>query len=163
MKHSNQSTAYQKGFTILELMIVVTIAAILGALAMPEIGYTLQTNKLKTSASDMHLSLLLARSEAIKRNASVTVSQVGNGWEVKSGTTLLRKYDELPASVSIACNGTCPSTITYGRTGRATPSGTEFRFYMSGENVPARCVMININGKPRVYMDNDNDYTNGCT
>ena len=159
----------QNGFTILELMIVITIAAILSTLALPEISYTINTNKVKSSASDMHLMLLLARSEAIKRNSNVEVSQVGTGWEVKSGTTLLRKYDQLPERVSVVCNTTnvtCPSSpvVTYERTGRTdSASASEFRFYMNGENIFSRCVVISINGKPRVYTDNDYDYSNGCT
>jgi type IV fimbrial biogenesis protein FimT len=81
---------YTLGFSVIELMIVVAIAAILMAIAIPSFSIMMQRNRLSSAASAMQVSLSLARSEAIKRgiDAKVTVApsttagEWGNGWAV---------------------------------------------------------------------------------
>ena len=66
-----------RGFTAVELMIVVVIVAILTAMAGPWMGQMVRTQRLRTASFDVLASLQLARSEAIKRNLSVTMAPVG--------------------------------------------------------------------------------------
>lgn len=162
----------QTGFTIIELMIVVAIAAILALLAMPSMQDTVLNQRVRKSVSDMHLSLLYARSEAIKRNSTINVIRGGatwaDGWTVQSGATVLRTNNAL-SSVTVNCdtnaNGVvdaCPATISFARTGRPT-SMIEFWSFVNGNNkVIMRCVGISLSGRPAVLVDGDNDTTNGC-
>lgn len=61
------------GFTILELMITVSLLAIVLALAVPSFRATLQNNRLTAQANDLATGMQLARSEALKRNRPVSV------------------------------------------------------------------------------------------
>ena len=61
----------ERGFTLVELMITVVIVAILLALAGPGFRELLEGNRLQSSASNVYTSMMLARSEALKRNRPV--------------------------------------------------------------------------------------------
>jgi type IV fimbrial biogenesis protein FimT len=68
----------KSGFTILELMVVVTIAAILMGIAIPSFMEAIRSNRLTTYANELVTALNLARSEAVKRGVNVTVRRVDN-------------------------------------------------------------------------------------
>jgi type IV fimbrial biogenesis protein FimT len=61
------------GFTIIELMITLVVAAILLAVAAPSFRDIIQNNRLTTEINTLSASLNLTRSEAIKRGSPVTL------------------------------------------------------------------------------------------
>jgi len=69
----------QNGFTLVELAVVVAVVAILAAVAYPALQSVLNANRLNSHANEFLSSLQLARSEAIRRNASVSVCGSENG------------------------------------------------------------------------------------
>jgi type IV fimbrial biogenesis protein FimT len=66
------------GFTIVELMITVGVASILLAVAVPSFNQMMVTNRLTTQANDFVSAINFARSEAIKRNTTVSLCRVGS-------------------------------------------------------------------------------------
>jgi type IV fimbrial biogenesis protein FimT len=120
-----------KGFTLIELVVTVTIAGILAAIAIPSFISIINNNRLTASANDLVTAFNLARSEAIKRGIQVTVRRKGanlqqweSGWDVfvdsdnppdqnpdnngngtlceaADGCTLLRTYDALPSGFTL--------------------------------------------------------------
>lgn len=58
------------GFTLVELMITIAVAAILLMIAVPSFRNIINSNRLTTAANTMVNALSTARMEAIKRNAS---------------------------------------------------------------------------------------------
>lgn len=64
----------QHGFTLLELMVTVVVAAIILGIAVPNFSSMLARHRLEAAASELKLNLQLARSQAIKRNSDVSVS-----------------------------------------------------------------------------------------
>lgn len=157
-----------KGFTIIELMIAVAIVGILAAIAMPSFTYSIQNNRVKTAATDMHISLLLARSEAIKRNDDVILAPATGGWQITydddGDTLVLSNKNDLPSDVDLdrVCSGTCPTSLTFNRTGRPDVS-MEMRFTSNvSDNIPMRCVSLSLSGRPRVKTDTDSNPADGC-
>src|SRR5687768_6824004 len=63
-----------RGFTLTELVVTVGIAGVLLALGAPALSEMMAAQRVKTATVDFYTSLAYARSEAIKRNAVVTVT-----------------------------------------------------------------------------------------
>jgi len=72
-------TLNHQGFTLIELVITLSIAAILMAIAAPSFSSIIQNNRMTTQYNELLASLSLARSEAIKRAQQVTVCQSSTG------------------------------------------------------------------------------------
>ena len=80
-----------QGFTLIELIVAMSVLAILVAIAAPSFQSVFNSNRLTSTANELNTSLQLARMEAVKRNSRVVVcpsanpdvAQVcaaGNGW-----------------------------------------------------------------------------------
>jgi type IV fimbrial biogenesis protein FimT len=61
------------GFTLIELMVTVVVAAVLLTLAVPSFTAWLDRNRLKSAAEQLQADLQYAREEAIKRDTDVRV------------------------------------------------------------------------------------------
>ena len=68
-----------RGFTLIELMVVISIMAVLLGIGVPSFKSFIAGQRVKTAAGDFSLALVFARSEAIKRNADVTVTAASSG------------------------------------------------------------------------------------
>ncbi len=75
------------GFTLIELIITVTVAAVLLGLAVPSFQTMMQNNRLVSQANEFITTLNLARSEAVKRGTRVTVCASSGGTACDGGGT----------------------------------------------------------------------------
>ncbi len=139
------------GFTIPELMAVVAILGIMGAVAAPSFSELISSQRAKSASTDIFTSLLRTRSEAIKRNMPVTVSAAADGWA--AGWTVAHPTDdEVLLEDRGAVSGvtmTGPDSVTFLPNGR-----------ISGADVPAfdisatgsdkhRCITVDLSGRPK--------------
>ena len=155
-----------RGFTIIEIMVVVAIVAIFAALGVPAMSEMIVASRVRGASSDFYAALVAARSEAIKRRTSATVEPSATywktGWKVKVGSNVFQTVDALPDTISVLPSAAA-TTITYSMNGRVSAGAQTVVFYVASVNaIKARCVTIEANGMPRVRMDSNGDASDGC-
>ena len=163
-----------RGFSLLEIMVVVAIVGILMAVAIPSFTTFTKTARLRSASQGLYEALSIARSEALKRNASVTVSPASaawaNGWSVKFGTTLLKTWDpeagvsfgEMTTGSSVLDITSPALDITYGLSGRITGTREVVAYVADDLKIPARCIAIDAGGRVNTRLDTDGNPSNGC-
>lgn len=77
----------QDGFTIIELMITVTVAAIVLSIAAPSFRDALVRSRVSGTAIELQSALSLARAEALKLKLPVTICARASDTSCSSGTT----------------------------------------------------------------------------
>lgn len=69
---------HSRGFTLVEMLVVIAISAILIAAAVPSFQSLIASSRASSASGNLRSSLEFARSEAIRRNQNVTVCRTGN-------------------------------------------------------------------------------------
>ena len=72
-------SAQNAGFTLIELMIVITIVAIFVVVGVPNFQNMIKDNRLSTQANSLVSSMHLARSEALKLRTPVSICRTTDG------------------------------------------------------------------------------------
>src|SRR4051812_15986746 len=84
---ARRCAASTAGFTLIEVVIVMFLAALLATLAAPMYRNLSLNQNVRTAATSMQSTMLFARSEAIKRAQNVSIvpnaSDWKNGWTVQ--------------------------------------------------------------------------------
>ncbi|MNF51618.1 Fimbrial protein precursor [compost metagenome] len=140
-----------RGFTLVELMIAIALLAILATVALPFYQDIIAEQRNRAVTNDLHSALVLARSEAVKRNTQITLGPVGTwtaGWRIASpvaGQPDLLNHSLVPGiTVTSAA-----AAITFGASGRAN-AAVEFEL-TSDTNVNAvRCLSLGVDGRASV-------------
>ena len=148
------------GFSLPELMVVLAILGILMGIAVPNYSEWIAGQRVRDTASDIHTSLMRARSEAISRGlatsvAPLTTANWANGWHIANpdGT-----YNPNPANptvfieqhgpvqnVSISGAGTA---ITFTTVGRLSGTALGIRITATGTSM-TRCITVDTAGRPK--------------
>ncbi|TDS84096.1 GspH/FimT family pseudopilin [Comamonas sp. JUb58] len=71
-----KSLRWQPGLTAVELMVVISLLAIIASVAVPSFSGLLQRWRVRQSLEAMHSAIHLARSEAIKRSGQVALQRI---------------------------------------------------------------------------------------
>lgn len=170
--------ALSRGFTAIELMVVVAIVAVLAALAAPSFTPLIERWRVRQAVEGLQSSIYLARSEAIKRGGGIVIQKNANtaqcatsakqewdcGWFVCEDTNNNGKCDntesvlqsvETPSKVQVTRTGG-GETIQLNRWGLV--NGTWLGFSLvplnkSSSDPAARGVCMSSGGRIRVITD----------
>ena len=147
VKHHNE-----RGFTLTELIVTVSVAAILATVAVPSFSGIIANQRARTLSSALYATLAKARSSALTLNGSVTLQPKAGGWA--SGWQVLdpnnNVLDDYTATTGITIAG--PAALTYRASGRL-PAGAAPMFQIStgsGTTLSYQCVSVDLSGRP--YM-----------
>ncbi len=156
-----------KAFTIIELMITLSVAAILMAIAAPSFVNIINNNRLTTQINKLQAFLSTARSEAIKRGGSVTVCRSNNdqsgcgdnwsnGWLLfvdndgdgafEAGDEILRVHEALSGNNTLT-NNNSNTRITYSANGLASGFGSTFSLCDERGTTSAKGLVISMTGR----------------
>lgn len=134
------------GFSMIELAVAMTIAAILAAIGIPSIGQFLEANRQVTLINDLVSDINAARAEAIKRGTQVAICESSSGtactttgdWKVgwmvyadadnsgtySTGDAVVRAHETVPVNHTITGG---PNQFIYNRLGlRVDNAATTF-------------------------------------
>ena len=76
------------GFTLIELMVAITILAIMLFIALPNFAVWMQNTQIRTAGEAVLNGMQLARAEAIRRNANVELRMdASSGWTARVAGT----------------------------------------------------------------------------
>lgn len=158
----------QTGFTLVELMIVLALAAILLTVGVPSFSTMIQNNRIVTQTNGFVSSLHLARSEAVKRGMPVSIcptadptsatptcadsSNWATGWLVFTdaggsagsydsggGDQLLQVHEALTGDTTLASDDSNDKNIQFLATG----------FLATNANLDLTLARPNCSGKPQ--------------
>jgi type IV fimbrial biogenesis protein FimT len=136
-----------RGFTMIELMVTLTVAGVLTALALPNLRPFIQNSRLTSAANDLLRSLYIARAEAVKRQSNVVVcatadptasdatitcsygafngwfvfNDVNGNWQRDTGDAVIEKHALVDSSVTV--RNDADGIVSYAPTGFANLAG----------------------------------------
>jgi type IV fimbrial biogenesis protein FimT len=177
LKNNMMAEFINKGFTMLELMITLSIAAILLAVAVPSYQSVMVQSRLTTQANELMTALHYARSEAVKRGVRVTICKSSDGtactsggsWQdgwlifsdagttgtVDGGDEILRVFPALNGS-TLEGGSNFGNWISYRSNGRSQGSGSSNPpngTFSLCNHASGRSIIINHSGRPRVEKE----------
>jgi len=167
----------QTGFTLLELIITMAIAAILLTIAVPSFQTTIANNRLATQTNSLVTDINIARSEAVKRGTGVILCNsadpnavapacigAGNvwtgGWIVfvdddnsgnfGAGDTLIKVSQAVGGTATILTAGTLNTFIYNGDGTNAAANIADWVICDDRDEAFGRQVQIRSTGRPRL-------------
>ena len=151
MQTQTRHPAAQHGFTLIELMVVVAILVVVLGVVAPGFRTFLDGQQVKSMAYDLTTDLLLARSEALKRNASVSIARNGSSWNDGWATAAAATNDRIStrnaSAFAVAVSG-APASITFDVNGRVSSPTAEVRITLTSSGA-SRCVELGLSGRAR--------------
>lgn len=156
------------GFTLTELMVTVSIASILLAVAVPSFHSLILDNRLSSQSAEFTGALAMARSEAGRRGSRVAVGPVASsfdgGWRIwvdSNGNTLpdldetvLRIHEDLHGNTLASTGAAAP--IIYLPTGFMDITASTTRIFQlcdNRSNEKGREIRINATGRVSINRD----------
>lgn len=113
-----------RGFTLIELLVTLAVLVIVTTVAVPSFRNLAESNRMTGLANEMVAAVNLARSEAVKRGAPVSVCAAGgweDGWSVREGAActgaILRVWDAPDAGPTMTTRPANLNRVTFAALG----------------------------------------------
>ncbi|MBL4835290.1 MAG: GspH/FimT family pseudopilin [Pseudomonas sp.] len=148
-----------RGFTLLELMITLTVAAVILGLAVPAFQTTIAKNAVKSATRDLVTTLNAARAQSMSSRTPVTVTPEGgnwnNGWTMQYQNSVESDETYVPSS-RIQIRSAITSLTFRPQGGRAAGANTLVVCHADAD-IPGRRVTVSFLGRVDTVED-----TTGC-
>jgi type IV fimbrial biogenesis protein FimT len=156
----------EHGFTLVELLTTIIIIGVLASIALPSFRTFTAGQRIKNASFDLSSMITLTRSEAIKRNANVTLKldPLTNTFKITAtGIATPIRTQEMFTGVSLNCIDTtthtattCPTTgIVYGGNGRLVSAFGPLQISsINNSTTDTRCISIDLSGRPNSKKGN---------
>lgn len=139
------------GFTLLELLVAVALVALLAGVGFPNFARLIEVNRVVSATNEFKTALNYARSEAVRRNESVTLDPLAGGWQTGWQVTVsgqaLRRWPQSVDGLEVL-GATNPLHFT--SLGRLQADRAETRLISFRLNRQARCIRLAPSGLSRV-------------
>lgn len=147
---------WNRGFSLVELTVTLTVFALLVSLAVPSFRSYTATQSIRTAGFTLTSSLILARSEAVKRNNTVTISAVSGdwsrGWTVAATGATVNLLTAGPLRSGVTVAPSAPASISFDSTGRVVGVLGTVQLplsVISGSQTLNRCLSLDPSGMPK--------------
>lgn len=156
---------FSKGFTLVELMVTIAVAAILIAVASPSMVSLYEGNRARSAISNIETAFLQARSQAISYGIQVTICPLvgttcGTNWAggysifIDSAPTNNLNSDDLLINTQSAINSSdyiksSENSFTFNPDGMLNSTNTGSIVYCPGDtnSADSRGITIGISGR----------------
>jgi type IV fimbrial biogenesis protein FimT len=163
------------GYTLVEVLVAMTVVSILAAIAIPSFRYVTTSNRVTTQVNGLLGDMQFARAEAIKEGQSVTICEANNaysgcggsaswnnGWivfmdpnnngAVDGGEQILRIQKAFTSTDTFVASPAATTRVTFNRLGYGSnPAGSAatITLHANGSSTPpvwTRCLAISVVG-----------------
>lgn len=169
----------ERGFSLVELMITITLAAIMMAVAIPSFSSWIQNTRIRSTAEALQNGIRLAKTEAVRRSRLVdfrltavtpakdaATSKSGSNWYVQQNDTFQLATDSSDANYNFFIQGSSLSgananvviagdvdTLTFTSLGRLNNSGVApYKFEVKGASSSSRNLRVIVTQSGQIRM-----------
>ncbi len=148
------------GFTLIEMMVTVAIAAVVAAIAAPSFRTTIANNAVRAAARDLTTSINTARMQSMSTRNNVQVAPANGGWgggwtlDYAANAPEDDKTFTPPANINLARTDDNGALVFRGRGGLQSGSAT-FTICHGTESVSGRTITVSFLGKVRSELKGD--------
>ncbi len=163
------SSRFCNGFTLVELLVTISIVAVLLTIGLPSFVTFVNNNQISSATNDLVYSVHMARSEAIKRGTQVRVasrsgSDWNNGWTVQADVNndgdyedaedILMQWEPLQGNIAltlVATNVPDDTFLLFNPRGSLVPNNALFSMTLTPgdcSNIDSRIISIQPTGRP---------------
>lgn len=139
-----------RGFSLIELLIVVVILGVVAAIAAPNFQNTIENNRVNSAAEGMRDAIAVARTEAIRQGTQVTLQPNCSppnwscGWKIATtggANTDPIRVGDFPSVISVSLSSG-QNELTFNPNGTFRHNNAIFIFRVQGQSTGGRALEL---------------------